>query len=336
MKKPSLTRSLLPALALAPGLTPTAPALAGPLHTVTRPEFRGAAAPSFPEKSLGSAAVEAPGFDIQLSFVNAPSDAERAAFASAERTWESLLVGYQVEDLANQRLDVSVTLEAIDGVFNVLGSAGPTSAKLNRAQNNISRDFVYAQSGSMRFDTADTAYLIERDLFDDVVLHEMGHVLGIGTLWQPANFGTAFSGRQDLSTDGTGSYTGEAGVAAYNRLFGFDGGSVPVELDGGEGTANGHWNEVADYFGDDENQVGFDADPGDGGPAPRVVDPGSEFLGLSLDDELMTGRLSGTAFLSDLTLGGLVDLGYVVVPEPATAGLMLAGGLMLLPARRRA
>ena len=49
----------------------------------------------------------------------------------------------------------------------------------------------------------------------------------------------------------------------------------------------------------------------------------------------MTGTLSDTAnFLSELTVGGLVDLGYIaVIPEPTSVAL-LASGFLLLRRRR--
>ena len=37
--------------------------------------------------------------------------------------------------------------------------------------------------GSMRFDSADLQSLLDDGTLDDTILHEMGHVLGIGTIW---------------------------------------------------------------------------------------------------------------------------------------------------------
>ena len=41
----------------------------------------------------------------------------------------------------------------------------------------------------MFFDVADLYFLEELDLFEEVIVHEMGHVLGVGTLWNVALFG---------------------------------------------------------------------------------------------------------------------------------------------------
>jgi hypothetical protein len=124
--------------------------------------------------------------------------------------------------------DVLVTVEvaAIDGPGGILGQAGPC---LTAPVDSLTR------AGLMRFDAADVAELLDEGTFTSVVLHEMGHVLGIGTLWD--------TGR-DL-TGGTGSsnpiYTGPRGVAEWSVLGGAD--SLPVEALGGPGTAGAHWRE---------------------------------------------------------------------------------------------
>lgn len=278
-------------------------------------EFQGAAAPTGPSAQIGTPprAVTL-GFDIVLNFINTPSAAEQAAFQAAEAQWESIIQGYQSNDLANTNVNIDVYLAGIDGEGGTLGSAGPTTAKLNAAQNAVNPDFVYAQSGVMNFDTADTPGLITAGTFDDVVYHEMGHVLGIGTLWSSSAVG--FAGRQELYVNGSGEYTGAAGLAAYNAEFGQVGTFVPVELGGGPGTANGHWNEV------------------DGGAGATGIT--SLLTGDDFRDEIMTGWLNTPAFTSQLTIQGMVDLGYVV-PEP-TAGLLLTAvvGFVGLGRRRAA
>lgn len=67
---------------------------------------------------------------------------------------------------------ISSTLETIDGVGNVLGSAGPSYVWT--ACPTIS--FI----GAMRFDIDDIATMEEDGTFEGVILHEMGHVIGVG------------------------------------------------------------------------------------------------------------------------------------------------------------
>ena len=266
---------------------------------------------------LGAASVsnaDTLGFDIQLNFINAPTASEAAAFSAAEATWESIITGYQIDDINNIIVNIDVNLAAIDGLGNILGSAGPSTAKLNAAGTAVTSTYLYTQSGSMTFDTADTSAL--GLTFNAVVLHEMGHVLGIGTLWSSSAVG--FAGRQELYVNGSGQYTGAFGLAAYNSEFDQSGTFVPVELGGGSGTANGHWNEV------------------NGGSGPTGIV--SNISGQDFRDELMTGWLNSPTFISTLTTESMRDLGYTVafaIPEPSSALLLGMGSFALIMRRRK-
>ncbi|MFT5905075.1 MAG: hypothetical protein ACI9E1_000665 [Cryomorphaceae bacterium] len=265
---------------------------------------------------LGSAAASNGAilsFDITLNFINAPSASEAAAFAAAEAAWESVITGYQIDDIFSTTVTINVNLEPIDGVGGTLGSAGPNTAKLNAAQSAITSTFLYADTGTMTFDTADLPGL--GSTLGDVILHEMGHVLGIGTLWSSS--GAGIGGRQELYATGSGMYTGEFGLAAYNAEFDQVGAFVPIELGGGAGTANGHWNE----------------NDGGGGTTGIV----SNITGEDFSNELMTGWLGGDTFMSTLTIQSMRDLGYTValVPEPSTTALLGLGGLALILRRRK-
>jgi len=166
------------------------------------------------------------------------------------------------------------------------------------------------------------------------IAHEIGHALGIGTLWEDNevyNDGDGGTGNRTLAGGTPGQYMGAAALAAYQVEFDLTATFVPVELDGGPGTANGHWNEALDNFGT-ENVAGPDSDPGDG------VFPGpSTAGGLFLDDELMSGVLSGSAFLSNTTIQQLYDIGFNLtpIPEPSLFGLLGACTLILGIRRRR-
>lgn len=254
------------------------------------------------------------GFDIILNYINPATPTQQAAFASAEATWESMITGYQIDDIDNTSVTININLSDIDGAGGILGSAGPTFVKTNFAQTVVTTTFLYTSAGNMNFDTSDTASLETSGLFDEVILHEMGHVLGIGTLWSSSAVG--FSGRQELYVDGSGQYTGAFGVAAYNTEFSQVGAFVPVELGGGAGTANGHWNEVDDGAG----------------PTGIV----SNITGKDFRDELMTGWLNPNPFISNLTKEGMRDLGYTVIPEPSAILLSALAGTCLLRRRRPA
>jgi hypothetical protein len=255
---------------------------------------------------FGSAGISHAAFTINLNYINPPTISQQAAFESSKTTWEGIITGYQQGTLTG--ITINVNLDNIDGVGGTLGSAGPTNGA-------FTTNFLYATAGSMTFDTSDTAELETSGVFDDVILHEMGHVLGIGTLWSAsAVTGGNIVGRQELYVDGSGQYTGAFGLAAYNSEFGQSGSFVPVELGGGPGTADGHWNEV------------------DGGAGNTGII--SNITGKDFKDELMTGWLNADPFISTLTTESMRDLGYTVVPEP-TSALLLGFGCFALIRRKR-
>lgn len=70
------------------------------------------------------------------------------------------------------RLLISASLEPIDGVEGALGSAGPTNVW------NECRTVSF--KGAMQVDIADVAILEDRGTLEGVILHEMGHVIGVG------------------------------------------------------------------------------------------------------------------------------------------------------------
>jgi hypothetical protein len=252
---------------------------------------------------INSTANSTSPFQIMLNYSNAPTPSQQAVFNAAKATWESLITGWK-DTVGISSVSITVNLENIDGPGNILGSAGPDTGI-------ITPNYLYTTSGSMTFDTSDIPGL--GAAFGDVVLHEMGHVLGIGTLWS-ASFATGgfVTGRQEVYVNNSGQYTGAYGLAAYNAEFGQSGAFIPVELGGGPGTANGHWNEV------------------DGGAGlTGIVGPQGDFR-----NELMTGWLNAPSYISNTTVQSLQDIGFNVIPEPAPFALVALGGLLMVRRRR--
>jgi hypothetical protein len=152
-------------------------------------------------------------------------------FERAADRWEEVIVGdlpdatyggVYVDDLL---IDASAV--PIDGPYGILGSAGP--------------DYVRAGSllpihGVMEFDTADLARLEADGSLFYTVVHEIGHVLGIGTLWEPLGLLTGAGGTDPR-------FVGPRATAEYNAIFGRAEAGVPVENTGGAGTRDGHWRE---------------------------------------------------------------------------------------------
>lgn len=80
---------------------------------------------------------------------------------------------FEVDDVL-----IEARLTDIDGPGNILGGANVYSARASSAP-----DAFTAVVGLMEFDTSDAQALSLENTWDDVVLHEMFHALGFGTLW---------------------------------------------------------------------------------------------------------------------------------------------------------
>jgi hypothetical protein len=181
----------------------------------------------------------------------------------------------------NETIDdiiIYASVRALDGPRGTLAQAGPCAF----------RDGVVGiipAIGAMEFDVADLATLAGEGSLQDVIIHEMLHVLGIGTLW--AEHGTlvgagtsavAYNGFQ--GTQGCRETSGAAVCAT----------TVPVENSGGAGTVGGHWRETT--FGR-ELMTGY-------------VNAGGMPLSL-------------------ITVGALADMGYVVNRDAADAYTVPSG-----------
>jgi hypothetical protein len=113
----------------------------------------------------------------------------------------------------------------------------------------------------MSFDTADLQKMEQNGTLTDVITHEMGHVLGIGTIWDD-------KGLLKGASTSNPTFGGKTAIKEYRKLRGAGAGSkrVPVENTGGPGTANSHWRETIFR---NELMSGFIADPGN--PLSRVT-----------------------------------------------------------------
>lgn len=77
------------------------------------------------------------------------------------------------------------------------------------------KKYTLPATGVMQFDSADAASMDASGSLDDVILHEMGHVIGIGQLWSTAGWGGVYTGTQNVYTTKSGKYAGAAGNDAY-------------------------------------------------------------------------------------------------------------------------
>jgi hypothetical protein len=88
----------------------------------------------------------------------------------------------------------------------------------------------------MSFDTADLAEMQANGTLLDVITHEMGHVIGIGTIWMNKKL---LVGANTTNP----RFTGTGAKKEYGLLKGTGPVAVPVENTGGAGTRDSHWRE---------------------------------------------------------------------------------------------
>ena len=132
---------------------------------------------------LAPAAAAVSPFTIEVRFLGGLTPKQKNAFKSAADRWSRVIIG----DLPSVKVDNEVIDDVvilaqgspIDDVGRILGQAGPTHL---RPQSAGVAAFLPAK-GKMTFDTADLKQMEQDDTLNDVITHEMGHVLGIGTVW---------------------------------------------------------------------------------------------------------------------------------------------------------
>ncbi len=182
------------------------------------------------------------GFDIDINFTGNWTANQRAIFQEAADRWSEIITQDIPDVVVNGQSIDDLVIEAsspfIDGNGGTLGQAGPRTLR---------QGSFLPSTGIMEFDSADVANLEADGQLFNVIVHEMGHVLGIGTIWDNLNLVTG------LNTNNP-RFTGAEATAAYNRIFGVSESSVPVANTGGPGTFGGHWRESV--F-DNELMTGF-------------------------------------------------------------------------------
>lgn len=241
--------------------------------------------------------IPPPQFNIEIRWVGTPpSQSQQAAFTSAVARWQEIILG-DIDDIEvnlpasdfgcypalNETIDdlvIYAQVTNIDGLGGILGQAGACL---------IRSDTKHSIVGRMQFDSADLIGLEGQGRLADVILHEMGHVLGIGSLWQLHGLVVGAGG-------GEPHFIGGAARSAWTvaaQTLGFTGSIVPIENTGGAGTRDVHWRESV------------------------------------ARNELMTGFINqGVNPLSAITVGSLRDEGYVVndaVADEFTLSALLQG-----------
>lgn len=248
-----------------------------PTSTVT------ATLPSFPgPNAVFRATGTVRAFVIDLRFLSKVKASQRDAFVAAALRWMAIITDDIPEVTINRPAgdcgsnspavtefvdDVIIfaTVENIDGQGGILGSAGPCTVR-----NSSSLPVI----GRMRFDDADLLFREGVGQLLPLILHEMGHVLGFGTIW---------TDRSVIVDKGTADpiFVGADALALWPSLtLGYLGRPVPVENQFGPGTADAHWRESVFKA---ELMTGFIESPGVPMPLSRMTIASFKDLGYGVN-----------------------------------------------------
>src|SRR5678816_4549388 len=134
-------------------------------------------------KAGSSASVVQSAYKIVVRFLGGLTPTQKNAFKAAANRWSKVIIGDVPSVMVGGEVIDDLLIEAqgvsIDGPGRILGQAGPTNLRPASAGANA---FLPAK-GIMSFDTADLAQMQADGTLLDVITHEMGHVIGIGTIW---------------------------------------------------------------------------------------------------------------------------------------------------------
>lgn len=246
--------------------------------------------------SDSSGPAPASAYKIELRFFGRTlTTSQQALFTNAKTRLESIITGTVPPVNANSAdpascgatgvaklnetipgLVIYASIDSIDGRAKILAEAGPCYIRTTSGRKDYRTSI-----GIIKIDSADINTLAGSGNLQQVITHEMMHVIGFGTFWDTTSANLLINYGANVSYAGAGGIAGCTAIGGTNTCAS----SVPVEgTQGSEGTVNSHWREST--FG----------------------------------NELMTGFLnSGTNPLSVMSIRSLEDLGYTVNPAVADA-----------------
>eukprot|EP00611_Tribonema_gayanum_P021749 TRINITY_DN4242_c0_g1_i2.p1 TRINITY_DN4242_c0_g1~~TRINITY_DN4242_c0_g1_i2.p1 ORF type:complete len:409 (-),score=125.55 TRINITY_DN4242_c0_g1_i2:699-1925(-) len=264
---------------------------------------RGGESPCIPYAASSLKAADK-SFDITLLPIGKTPAKYHKYFEKAKKRWEEIVVGDMIGYTAKEAPDsgwfggyfgkgsdfhgavddivIGYKIRAIDGKNKVVGNSEIIKERAGRAAHKA-RQQQTPISAVMEFDSADVDDLIKTGYFQTVVLHEMGHALGIGYAWPTPRArcgGTCTAYQEGANWDCVAELKFRHLVTSRPDLKIDITGGLQLENTGAskaDGTACEHWSET------------------------------------QLGDEIMTAYISSTDDpISIVSIGALEDLGYKV------------------------
>ena len=199
-------------------------------------------------------------YNVELVFNGTWTVAQQSAVLAAVEMISTLVADYGSVD------DMRITLStySIDGAYGTTARASVSGA---RAADDI------PWGGWVQFDTGDIDRLLGAGTLDDVAFHEMLHVMGFGPQWDEMGLVSSLNGELRFTgANATAAWQAEFASIAAADADGDQG--VPVEMDGGSGTAGVHWDEMV------------------------------------FRKEVMTGYVNADNYISATSVAALEDMGY--------------------------
>ncbi len=235
------------------------------------------------------------GFQIELEFADSVTQELQNHAQKAAGRWEAVIIG----DLPDVHLDdgtfvddLIIDVKVDELRHGLVGVAGFTDIRVSGTNEPANGDPIGGGLPYRGKVILNSRYIDSGDI-EHVIAHEIGHVLGFGTLWQN-DVGTFRELVEGIGTDNP-AFIGDNAVREFNHLFQNSDQSVPLSshsrtvpqtYDGRYGT---HWQDTV-----------F-----------NTRDGASELMTSSFPLAQTAGTTSNV-FLSKVTVGALEDLGYSV------------------------
>lgn len=204
-------------------------------------------------------------FDIEVNYSGAWTTSQMQAFQQGVDRVTDFVVGDLPDHNGIDDLRIAASLTTVSGGY--WGWGGYTSV---RSDSKLPSD------GYVKLDSGSIDQMESWGLIDDFAFHEILHAMGFGTAWNSLGLVETINGSLRFTgANAIEAYHDEfASIAALDSLSAY---GVPVEMDGGSGTAGVHWDEAT--FG----------------------------------KEIQTGTLAFDNNYSGMTVAALQDMGYETI-----------------------